>query len=61
MILPLVRLGLSTGLVTWYIGYSIPYVRQGVALYSWSGLWYDIGEKYGPSTWYGEDDLLWFK
>ncbi len=42
-------------------GYSIPYVGEFVALYSWGRLWFDLGAKYGPSKWYGDDNNSWFK
>ncbi|MGV8095647.1 MAG: hypothetical protein AB2L24_27675 [Mangrovibacterium sp.] len=35
-----------------YAGYAIPGIGEGVALYSWTRLWLDLGAKYGPSTWF---------
>jgi hypothetical protein len=32
--------------------YSIPVVGEGVALYSWCVLWYELGADYGPGTWF---------
>lgn len=40
---------------------TIPVVGEGVALYSWGRLWWDLGAEYGPSTWYGDDDTKWIK
>ncbi|MFZ5430467.1 MAG: RHS repeat-associated core domain-containing protein, partial [Bacteroidota bacterium] len=44
-----------------YAGYAIPGIGQGVAAYSWSRLWFDLGANYGPSKWYGNDNSKWFK
>jgi len=40
---------------------TVPVVGEVVAAYSWFRLWYDLGDKYGPSKWYGTDDRKWFK
>jgi len=53
--------GLTAGAITWTTGYAIPGVGQGVAYYSWLRLWFDLGENYGPSTWYGNNNNKWFK
>ena len=50
---------IGTGLS--YCGYAVPGIGQGVALYSWGRFWFDMGQEYGPSTWYGEDDNKWYK
>ncbi|MFZ5940102.1 MAG: hypothetical protein ACOYXB_05970 [Bacteroidota bacterium] len=42
-------------------GYAVPGVGEAVAAYSWFRLWFDLGAKYGPSKWYGDDDTRWFK
>jgi hypothetical protein len=38
----------SVGLISNPVGWGI---GAGVATYSWSRLWYDLGTKYGPSKW----------
>jgi len=54
-------LGIINSLSSRFVGYAIPGVGQGVALYSWGRLWFDLGQNYGPSTWYGNDNDKWFK
>lgn len=44
-----------------YAGCTIPVIGEGVALYSWGRLWFDLGANYGPSKWYRDDDTRWFK
>jgi hypothetical protein len=36
-------------------GYSIPYVGECVALYGWFRICWDLGQDYGPSTWFNKN------
>ena len=40
------------GTASSYYGYAIPGVGQGVALYAWARMWWDLGAEYGPSKWF---------
>lgn len=31
------------------------------SLYSWTSMWFELGAEFGPSKWYGDDDMKWFK
>ncbi len=49
---------IGTNVIGRAVGRQIPYV--GWALTAWDIGW-ALGENYGPSTWYGDDDYSWFK
>ncbi len=58
-------IGLANSLAPYMGGSAIPVVGEGVAIYgigrfTWD-TFFDLGQKYGPSTWYGTDDTKWFK
>lgn len=54
-------IGLLNAAALQWTTYGIPIIGEGVALYSWGRLWFDLGGKYGFSKWYGNDDTRWFK
>jgi len=48
----------SAGIISNPAGWAIGVCA---ALYGWTRLWFDLGTKYGPSTWYGNNDYKWFE
>jgi RHS repeat-associated protein len=52
--------GLTSAGIEYFTVYTIPYVGEGVALYGWFRLVWDLGQEYGPSTWFGDDDSKYF-
>ncbi len=53
--------GLSAQIASYYSGIEIPYIGEFVAIYGTLRLFYDLGQTYGPSTWYGKNDYKWFE
>ena len=58
-------LGLMASGASYFYGVQIPAVGQGVAIYgglrlTWD-VFYNLGARYGPSKWFGNDDSKWFK
>jgi RHS repeat-associated protein len=50
---------------SYFAGVQIPYIGEFVAVYgvlrlTWD-IFYDLGARRGPSTWYGTDDTKWFE
>ena len=54
-------IGLSATIASYYSGIAIPYVGEFVAIYGTVRLFWDLGQDYGPRTWYGKDDYKYFK
>ena len=54
-------IGLSAQIASYYSGIAIPYVGEFVAVYGTVRLFWDLGQSYGPSTWYGTNDYKYFK
>ena len=57
--------GIMSSVASYYAGIEIPYVGEAVAVYGTLRLTWDVffnlGANYGPSKWYGDDDIRWFK
>jgi RHS repeat-associated protein len=58
-------IGFINSVAPYFGGAEIPFVGEGVAVYGTLRLTWDtffwLGQKYGPSTWYGTDETKWFK
>lgn len=43
------------------VKFCVSKLNTAAALYSWTSMWFELGQEFGPSTWYGDDDTKWFK